>query len=384
MYLDKSTPIEQNQRIAIVDILRGWALIGVVLVNYFLFFYLQPNNGIPQKDYISHISRLLTDILFTNKSRIMLNILFGFGFATLINNVVKKGINPVLFFVKRMLWLFIIGVINTCFYYGDFLKDYAIVGIIMLLFYKADKKVSLYFAILLFLIYPLTGYFFGTHEIINTQPTDVGLYQSHNLFQVLSYGFLEGTKELYSTGRLLGTNLFVLACFLVGQYFYKIDFFKKIVSGEISAKKLFWTSLIITISTAIITNALPKVLKSNILKKYDTEFWLEFGLMLVLLSAICWLYKKDKLKRFFSSLQVIGRMTLTNYLMQNLIGLILFSGFGFNLLLQLPFYAFVLLAVVIFVSQVYLSRWWLSKYNYGPVEWIWRQMSYGKMLPLRK
>ena len=106
--------------------------------------------------------------------------------------------------------------------------------------------------------------------------------------------------------------------------------------------------------------------------------------MLVLLSAICWLYKKDKLKRFFSSLQVIGRMTLTNYLMQNLIGLILFSGFGFNLLLQLPFYAFVLLAVVIFVSQVYLSRWWLSKYNYGPVEWIWRQMSYGKMLPLRK
>jgi uncharacterized protein len=102
MYLDKSTPMEQNQRIAIVDILRGWALIGVVLVNYFLFFYLLPNNGIPQKDYISHISRLLTDILFTNKSRIMLNVLFGFGFATVINSVAKKGINPISFFAKRM------------------------------------------------------------------------------------------------------------------------------------------------------------------------------------------------------------------------------------------------------------------------------------------
>lgn len=377
-------PIDQGDRIIIVDILRGWALIGVVLVNYFLFFYLPPNADIPQNEYASHISRLLSDIFFTNKSRIMLNVLFGFGFATVINNVAQKGLNPVPFFAKRMFWLFIIGVINTCFYYGDFLKDYAIVGLMMLLFYKTDKKVSLYVAIFLMLLYPATGDFFGNKEIIQTQPTALALYQSHNLFNVLSYGFFEGTKELYSLGRLLGINFFVLSCFLVGQYFYRIDFFRKIVNGDISAKKMFWTSLITTISVAVITNVIFKVFKSNFLKHYDTTFWLEFGLMLVFLSAICWLYKQNKLKRFFASLQTVGKMTLTNYVVQNIISILLFSGFGLGLLGKLPLFAYILIALTIYIAQTFFSKWWLSKYNYGLVEWIWRQLTYMKKLPLKK
>ena len=377
-------PIDQTNRLVIVDILRGWALIGVVLVNYFLFFYLTPNADIPQNDYASNISRLLTDIFFTNKSRIMLNVLFGFGFATVINNVAQRGINSVFFFTKRMFWLFVIGIINTCFYYGDFLKDYAIVGLLMLFFYKSDKKVSLYAAIFLMLIYPLTGDFFGNHEIMQTQPTDLALYKSHNIFKVLSYGFFEGTKELYSLGRLLGINFFVLSCFLVGQYFYRIDFFRKIVDGVISAKRMFWTSLLTTISVAIITNAVSKVFKSNILKHYDTLFWLEFGLMLVFLSALCWLYKKNKMKRFFASLQAVGKMTLSNYVMQNILSIFLFSGFGLGLLGKLPLFAYILIALTIYFAQTSFSKWWLSKCNYGLVEWIWRQLTYVKKLPLKR
>ena len=377
-------PIEQTNRLVIVDILRGWALIGVVLVNYFLFFYLTPNADIPQNDYASHISRLVTDIFFTNKSRIMLNVLFGFGFATVINNVVQKGINPVSFFAKRMFWLFVIGIINTCFYYGDFLKDYSIVGLMMLLFYKADKKISLYVALFLMLIYPAAGDFFGNHEIMQTKPTDLSLYQSHNIFKVLSYGFFEGIKELYSLGRLLGINLFVLSCFLVGQYFYRIDFFRKIISGEISAKKMFWTSLGTTISVAIITNVVSKVFKITVLKHYDTTFWLEFGLMLVFVSAICWLYKKNKMKHLFASVQAVGKMTLSNYVMQNFISILLFSGFGFGFLGKVPLFAYITIALIIYFAQTFFSKWWLSKYNYGFVEWIWRQLTYMKKLPLKK
>lgn len=377
-------PVQQEDRIAIVDILRGWALIGVVLVNYFLFFYLTPNADIPKNDYISHISRLLTDIFFTNKSRIMLNVLFGFGFATIINRVINRGISPFLFFSKRMFWLFVIGIINTCLYYGDFLKDYAIVGLLMLFFYKADKKISLLAAIFLMLIYPATGDFFGRQEIISTQPTDLALYQSHNIFEVLSYGFFEGTKELYSLGRLLGVNFFVLSCFLVGQYFYKIDFFRKMVDGEISAKLVFWTSLIITISIAVLTNGLLKILKANIFEHYDTLFWLEFGLMIALLSAICWVYKKGKLKNFFSALQAVGKMTLSNYVTQNLLSIFMFSGFGLGLLGKLPLYGYILTALTIYISQTYFSKWWLSKCKYGFVEWIWRQLTYMKKLSIKK
>lgn len=133
-------PIEQTSRIVIVDALRGWALIGVLLVNYFLFYYLDKEQAMHKKDTFSQILKLFTDIFFTNKSRIMLNILFGFGFSILIEKIKLRGKNPIVFFSRRMFWLFLIGLINTCFYYGDFLKDYAMVGLLLLLFYNSRAK----------------------------------------------------------------------------------------------------------------------------------------------------------------------------------------------------------------------------------------------------
>src|SRR3954471_14829588 len=104
----KPRPIEQSERIAILDILRGWALIGVVLVNYFLFFYLEPNARISSNDIASRVAKILISIFFANKSRIMLNVLFGYGFSVLINNLRSRGVDPVPFFARRMLWLFVI------------------------------------------------------------------------------------------------------------------------------------------------------------------------------------------------------------------------------------------------------------------------------------
>ncbi len=377
-------PIEQNQRIAIIDILRGWALIGVVLVNYFLFFYFGKDITIPKEDYPSHIGRLLTDIVFTNKSRIMLNVLFGFGFATLSENITLKESNSKILFLRRMLLLLGIGLLNTCFYYGDFLKDYAIVGIMLLPFYKASARTSLFISILLFLIYPFSCDYLPRLFATNIKATSISLYESANIFNVFLYGFKKGTKELFEVGRLLGINLFVLACFLFGQFLYKIDFFTKVLSNKISAKKLFWKCLITTILIAISSQAITHIFKIDILKHYNIEFWLEFGLMCVLLTSICWLNKKDKLKNFFNSLQSVGKMTLTNYIMQNIIGILMFSGFGLGLLHRLPFYGYILIAISIYILQVYFSKWWLTKYNYGPVEWIWRQLTYMKRLPIKR
>ena len=384
MIIRNIKPIEQDQRIAIIDILRGWALIGVVLVNYFLFYYIGKDIKIPKDEYPSHIAKLFADIIFTNKSRIMLNVLFGFGFATLINSISHKGIHPVLFFSKRMFWLFVIGLINTCFYYGDFLKDYAIVGLLLLLFYKAGEKTSIAFAIALMLIYPFSTNYFYSHFPSNPQATDTGLYASKNLYDVISYGLKEGTRELYETGRLLGINLFVLACFLFGQYLQRIDFFHRIITNKISAKKLFWVSLGSTIMLAVIYNSLSHLFKIHFFKHYNIQFWLEFGLMFTFISAFCWVYKKGKMKSFFNALKAVGRMTLTNYMVQNIVGILLFSGFGLGLLHKLPFYGYVLIAMSIYIVQVYFSKWWLAKYNYGPVEWIWRQLTYMKRLPVKK
>jgi len=93
-----------------------------------------------------------------------------------------------------------------------------------------------------------------------------------------------------------------------------------------------------------------------------------------------------KLKALFRSMQVIGKMTLTNYITQNILAVLLFSGFGLGLSFthRIHFGFYMLFALVIYVAQIYFSKWWLSKYPYGPIEWVWRQLSYGKRLPIRK
>jgi uncharacterized protein len=90
------------------------------------------------------------------------------------------------------------------------------------------------------------------------------------------------------------------------------------------------------------------------------------------------------LKRFFESFSFMGKMTLTNYMTQNLIGLLVFSGFGLGIWNTKPLWFYLILAIGIYTIQIYFSKWWLSKYNYGPVEWVWRQLSYRRRLPLKK
>jgi uncharacterized protein len=188
---------------------------------------------------------------------------------------------------------------------------------------------------------------------------------------------------LYEPGRLLGINLFVLACFLFGQFLHKINFFTKILENSISAKRLFWTSLITTSLIALITKGAEQLLKFDIFKHYSIEFWLDFGQMCILLSGICWLFKKGKFKTFFNVLQTVGKMTLSNYVIQNITGIILFSGFGLGLI-HLPFHGYILIAITIYIIQIFFSKWWLSKFQYGPIEWIWRQLSYMKKVPIKK
>jgi uncharacterized protein len=127
-------------------------------------------------------------------------------------------------------------------------------------------------------------------------------------------------------------------------------------------------------------------MKWNWMKYYQPWNVLTISHMLFYVAALSWLYVAGKLKAFFRAMQVIGKMTLTNYMTQNLLAVLLFSGFGFGLAFthRLHFGFYLLVAFAIYVVQVYFSKWWLSQYNYGPIEWVWRQLSYAKRLPIRK
>jgi uncharacterized protein len=97
-------------------------------------------------------------------------------------------------------------------------------------------------------------------------------------------------------------------------------------------------------------------------------------------SFIVWLYFTGKAKELFSALQIVGKMTLSNYLLQNII--------SFILLIYLKplwdLYWYLIIACVVYIIKIFISKWWLRKYNYGILEWLWRCLSYGQIFQLKK
>lgn len=382
-------PVQQTQRTAIIDILRGWALLGVVLMNYADYYYMGLDIKPFKPDLLANILMGVSGIFFSAKSWTMLSVLFGYGFSVLIENVSVKGMNPIAFFSRRMFWLFILAIINSALFWGDILKDYAVMGMVILMFRKIPAKTALYFSIGLLLVIP------GIVAWVNSLNMPGGMslftpyyhyFESRNPLNVLWFGLI-GTYlyEFVSPNYLITVHFVMLACFFLGMAAHKSQFFIRLGDNKKYVKRVFWISLA---STLLLT---PQVMLSrkfewNWANYYRPFYWIILGSMLFIMASLSWLYISGKLKAFFNSMQVIGKMTLTNYLVQNIISLLLFSGMGLNLSLnnRIHFGFYLLFAFIIYITQVYFSKWWLSQYQYGPVEWIWRQLSYAKRLPLKK
>lgn len=386
MQNDLSQPIQLNQRTVIVDILRGWALLGVVLMNYFDFFTFDRNWSTFKPDLLTNVLMFITSIFFSAKSWTMLSLLFGYGFAVLMNNVKGKGHNPYGFFAGRMFWLLVLALINSAFFFGDILKDYALLGLLLLLFYRSSAKTALIVSIVLFLAIPAVSAYIASLNDSGwgQMPKLYPLYKSNNLLDVFWFG-LKATYigQMVSKPYLYTVHVVMFCCFLWGFVLYKINFFNDLSSKKKQLKIAFWTTLGVTL---LLTAFFPinEALKLNVQHYYNMRYWVILSTMLFIGSGICWLYIAGKLKTFFANLAIMGKMTLTNYMTQNLIGLLVFSGFGLGIWNTKPVWFYLLLALVVYTLQVYFSKWWLAKYNYGPIEWIWRQLSYRKALPLKR
>ena len=182
---------------------------------------------------------------------------------------------------------------------------------------------------------------------------------------------------------LIPTHMMLFACMLFGLSAYRYNIFNRLAALKKYIKRVFWISLAIAVLLTLFNLAIAK--HDYGFKKY---FWsgmlVVLSTMVFIASAICWLYVAGKLKKFFASLGYFGKMTLTNYMVQNVISMFVFSGVGLGLYSNMHPAFYVGVAIVVYTLQVFFSRWWLAHYYYGPVEWIWRQLSYGKRLPVKK
>ena len=379
-------PVEQGKRTAIVDILRGWAILGVAIGNY---------SGLPHISVSKESNSVLSEILskidqffFAGKSWTLLTILFGYGFAILINNVAAKGKNPVAFFSWRMLLLFILAFVHSAFWFGDILKDYAFLGLILLLFHKSSAKTLGILSAVLVLLIPfvmayIKSFNFERIDIISN-PEYLKLYYSGNWLDFFKFNLVASFyQQIIAPGYAITAHLVMLACMFFGVMLQKLNFFNRLNEMKTLLKYVLISSFAIAVIIGIafyfaIEN------KAEFLKFFHPYFWLILSTMIFIATGITLLYINGKLKTIFSYFSAGGKMTLTNYIAQNILTAFVFSGIGFGVTHTLPYWFYFALAVFVFIIQLFISKWWLSKYNYGPIEWLWRCASYREWFPFKK
>jgi uncharacterized protein len=370
-----------------VDILRGWAILGVVIMNYMEFakfntaFVVQPKT-----DVWGSVTFNILNIFFESKSWTLLSVLFGYGFAVIIGKFQREGYNPVKFFAGRMFWLFVLAFINSCFFFGDILKDYAFMGLLFLLFYRAKGKATFVLALIIIFITPaiIPLLRFIPYDMIGTFNKILPLFHSSNVFNVFSFN-LQGTyvRQILQPFYAIACHLIILACMLLGFSAYHFDVLHRLNERKKYIKLVFWFSLLFSVLMILLFIATARF-NWGYIKYYFPLFMPILGTMLFISSGICWLYISGKLKGLFRAFGYTGKMTLTNYMVQNVISMFIFSGAGFAVYNTWHPAAIAGFAIGIFILQVYFSKWWLTRYNYGPVEWVWRQLSYGKRLSNKK
>jgi len=364
------------QRTPIVDVLRGWALLGVVLVNFAIFYSFNRVQRVPPDDGLSQAAKLLVQVVFQGKGWPALALLFGYGFSAWIEKTRSRGVNPVPGFIRRMLFLLLIGLVNCALYYGDVLKDYAIVGLVVLMFHRVSARTALVLGATCLLAFPAAVAFTHRLGVVSPIPApDIALYQSDELWQVLKFGLQSALNISLSLSKYADWNLVMLGCAFLGVYIQRIGLLENLDENLPRVRRIFWSSLAFAIVTAGARVGAEK-LGWNPDDYYDIHFWPMLGQMAFFMAGICWLYARKRFQKFFGAFQSVGRMTLTNYFVQNLAALLVFSGVGLGLLYRIPYSLHVGIALAIFIAQIAFSRAWLARHHQGPIEWVWRKLSH--------
>ena len=218
-------------------------------------------------------------------------------------------------------------------------------------------------------------------------PSTVATVSQGGYFEILT-----GFNVNYIVGRYMGLIFQmrlpkILAMFLLGFYAYRIGIFQNLVEHKVLLRKVLVYGLVL----GIIGNLMMAGLAGNeapfppSLAGFVGIIGYAFGvpaLALGIVAAVATLWLNDRWNRLLSVLAPVGRMALTNYLMQTVICVVLFYGYGFGMFGTIGATKATLIALAIFVVQIVLSNLWLTFFRYGPMEWIWRQLTYRQRFPL--
>ena len=423
------TPVSSSQRITSLDIMRGIVLCGILLMNINGFglagAYGDPtvSGGATGWNLYTWIG---TSMFFEGTMRALFSLLFGVGMFILLSRLEEKGagIKAADVYFRRLLWLLVFGLIHgyLLLWTGEILYDYALMGFLVFSFRKLKARTLLFSALLLFSAGTVWGYFEHQNNVkMMEQVALAETYKASNTpltkeMQESVAGWDEiqeshSSETIANTTENMRKGYFEVLAFLAPKnmktdtsWFYRYDLWD-ILSMMLLGIALFkWNILsakrkysfygfgaLICYAIGLSVNYYEvQLIRDNnfsFLAFSEAGITYDAGRLFVAMghvSLIMIFCKLPVLKWLHKSLAAVGKMALTNYVMHSVICMFIFTGVGLGLFGTMERYQLLFVVFGIWVFQLVLSPIWLKYFYFGPLEWIWRNLSYKKNHKLRR
>ncbi len=434
-----AAPVSEQERITILDSLRGIAILGILLMNI-------PGFGLPEvrtsdpsvlsETGVNYKTWFIIDWAFAGTQRAIFSMLFGAGMVLFITRLEKRtetgrldGMTPAIYFFRRQMWLLAFGLFNAfvLLWFWDILYAYAIFGMLLFVFYRKSPKTLFILAFVSLLLMTARDNLdlYRSKKIINkgeliakidTSQTKLTPLQQEDL-QAMNGMKEESSKEAKLKKseqeiRAVGGNYaslykaqsdksvhvelyytYFLAWDVTLFMFLGMAFFKTgILTGKASAR-IYWLMFIGGLGLGLL---LSYYRQQNVISNHFSQFefnknvafdYYQAARMLRSLGFfgfIMLLYKSARFKWLFALFRPVGQMAFTNYLMQSLIGGLFFYGIGLNYFGKLERYELYIYTGVVWLIEIIWSHIWLRYFRFGPLEWLWRSLTYWKKQPMKR
>jgi len=400
-------PIKSSERHVILDVLRGLALSGIALANFpefslYSFLPAEAADAMPTAG-IDRVVRYLQYIFIDGKFYTIFSLLFGIGFSIIIANAMKRGANGFRIFYRRMFVLLLMGFLHLMFLWsGDILMLYALLGMLLPLFRGASNKVLLRWAFALLAIPVAVDFVVELSGIYPSAPVvelqqfycdKYGITDGNFAYWLRDAEHYGGTFEFLIQGALVRVQEFidgnryfkVMGLFLLGFYIGRNRLYADLNSRKPQLKHIVRYGFIVGLPLSLLyawsaMNDRPWGLGIHAVLYFVSVFPLGFAYV----AATCLCYFNHPQWKVFRFCAMPGRMALTNYIGQSVFGMLLFYGIGFGLGAGVGLVYVVLIAAGVWIAQALFSGIWLRYFQFGPLEWIWRMLTYGKVFKLVK
>ncbi|MGY6569024.1 MAG: DUF418 domain-containing protein [Salinarimonas sp.] len=398
-------PVSGAERIATLDILRGFALFGILVMNIQAFAmisaaYINPL-AVPPVGNAEYAIWLVSHVFFDEKFITLFSMLFGAGIVLMTQRAEAAGNGALALHYRRMVWLLVIGLIHAyLIWYGDILTAYALIGMVAVFMRNWSPRnliaAGLGFLLLHFMIAAFMGFGITQLPYEEVSELEVFVWYPHDFYRVAEIaayrgGFLEQLPIRIE--QSLSMHLFVLPTdllpYLLAVMAWGMAAFKSgLMTGEWSNRA--YARLAVTgLALGLPLTALGVVMNEN--AGWEMTFSLYFGRMPNTLAAPLLALSYTALvilaaRRFGPAMQAlftpVGRMAFSNYLAQSIICTFIFYGHGLGLFMEVGRVGQIMIVFAIWIAMPLWSRAWLARFRFGPAEWLWRSLVYRKAQPM--